>query len=133
VILLDTHVLIWAMQSDRRLGKVARDQIDIAMRGEGVAVSAISFWETAMLVQRKRVDVGGDARDFRRDVLKLGVTETPVTGDIAIMAGGLQGLHGDPADRLLIATTLSGGMTLVTADAELLRWNRKLKRIDARR
>lgn len=121
------------MQSDRRLGSNARIRIDAALGTEGVAVSAISFWETSMLVTRGRVDVGGDAGVFRRDVLRLGVSEIPVSGEIGVLAGGLDGLHGDPADRLLIATALMNGSACMTADLRILHWNGKLKSIDARR
>jgi PIN domain nuclease of toxin-antitoxin system len=61
------------------------------------------------------------------------VTELPVTGLISIMAIELPDLHGDPADRLIAATSVVHGATLMTADRELLRWPHALPRQDASR
>jgi PIN domain nuclease of toxin-antitoxin system len=134
VILLDTHTLIWLMADDPRLGLRARNQIDPAFADAQVSVSAISFWEMAMLAERKRIAIApNDVAAFRNRVISLGFDETLIDGEIAIAAGMLPLLHGDPADRLIVATAVVRGMTLVTADAAILRWNRKLMRIDARR
>ncbi len=56
-----------------------------------------------------------------------------MTGSIAIAAGELARMHGDPADRLIIATASLAGATLMTADARILRWKHALPRHDARR
>ena len=70
---------------------------------------------------------------FRRRVLAGGANEIPVTGAIGIAAVTLPDLHGDPADRIIVATALAHDATLLTADRQLLGWSGPLKRHDARR
>jgi PIN domain nuclease of toxin-antitoxin system len=60
------------------------------------------------------------------------VHEVPVNGAIGIAANDLEGLHSDPAGRLIVATALGLGASLVTSDAKLLCWKGPLARIDAR-
>lgn len=64
-------------------------------------------------------------------MLASGIRELALTGDIAIMAGELENLHGDPADRIIAATAIAHDATLITADAKLLQWRNPLKRQDA--
>jgi PIN domain nuclease of toxin-antitoxin system len=61
-------------------------------------------------------------------MLAAGIRELPLTGEIAILAGELENLHGDPADRVIVATAIAHDATLMTADANLLRWKHRLKR-----
>jgi PIN domain nuclease of toxin-antitoxin system len=65
-------------------------------------------------------------------LLENGLKEVALTGESGITAVQLAGLHGDPADRIITATALSSGATLVTADERLLAWPGPLKRVDAR-
>jgi PIN domain nuclease of toxin-antitoxin system len=131
-VVLDTHVLIWLDQDDSSLGVEARKCADLALRQGKLAVSAISFWETAMLVTKGRVTIELPVSAWRRDLLGLGLLEIPIDGDIGITAAQLV-LHGDPADRLIVATAQVKGAVLLTADHQLLQWESALERIDARR
>lgn len=72
------------------------------------------------------------ATDLRELLLGAGIREFPVNGDIAILAVGLSGLHGDPADRFIAASAIRHDATLVTADTRLLAWEHALRRQDAR-
>jgi len=69
--------------------------------------------------------------ELRADLLDTGVIELALTGDIALLAVDLKTLHGDPADRFIIATAIMHDATLVTADARLLRWRGRVKRQNA--
>jgi PIN domain nuclease of toxin-antitoxin system len=84
-----------------------------------------------MLVAKRRLRSLDSAGELRRIVLDSGIHEAPLTGDIAILAGNLEGLHGDPADRFIVATAIARDATLITADQRLLGWRSKLKRHDA--
>src|SRR5262249_20660474 len=95
------------------------------------AVSAVSFWEIATLVTKGRLRSIDSATDLRKLVLDSGLNEVPVTGDMAILAGNLEGLHGDPADRFIVATAIANDATLITADERRLGWRHKLRRQDA--
>ena len=130
MILLDTHVLVWHGRGDRRLGRRARRVVERALPRRRAAVSALSFWEIAMRIHGGRLDVLMDPEALRRDLLAQGLVEIPVSGVIGIRAGVLPELHGDPADRLIVATALEGH-ELLTADRRILDWPGKLSRIDA--
>ncbi|MCY4438348.1 MAG: type II toxin-antitoxin system VapC family toxin [Chloroflexi bacterium] len=130
MILLDTHVLLWQEQGDRRLGRQARQTIARALAEGQAAVSAISFWEVGMRMQKGQLALRFELAAWRRDLLDQGVIEIPVDGRVATRAGLLPDMHGDPADRLIVATALEGH-TLITADERMLAWPGKLDRLRA--
>jgi len=130
VILLDTHAAIW-FTTDSGLGKRSQAIADQALADDRLAISAVSFWEISMLVAKRRLRSLDSAAELREQVLNSGVNEVPLTGDVAILAGDLEGLHGDPADRFIVATAIAYDATLVTADTILLKWRNKLRRQDA--
>lgn len=132
MILLDTHVLIWVDFGLPNLGEHAVAAIADAGTSGTLAVSAISFWEAAMLAAKGRITLPVAPRSWRRALLEAGLIELPVNGDIGIEATELAGLPADPADRLICATALHLGATLVTADAALLGWDGPLQKMDAR-
>ena len=133
MILLDTHTLLWLDSGDSKLGAQARERIDDALQEEELAASAISFWEIAMLLERGRIDLGLPPLLWRRDLLNAGLVEIPVSGEIGIAAATLESFHGDPADRLITATSVLREAQLFTADEKILRWPGALERHDARR
>lgn len=132
MILLDTHALLWFAADDSRLGSRANRAADAALRKDEVLVSAISFWELAMLQKKARVHLDGTADAFRTDARAQGIIEVPIDGAIGIAAALLDDFHGDPADRLIVASALAYNATLVTADALILGWRGPLRRHDAR-
>lgn len=83
-----------------------------------------------MHVHSGRFDLLMEPEALRRDLLAQGLVEIPVSGLIGVRAGRLPGLHGDPADRLIVATALEGH-ELFTADRRILDWSGKLNRFDA--
>ena len=99
LLLLDTNALLWMRRGDDRLGSVARREIERAWQSDDLAVSAISFWEVAMLVDKGRITLTGDIFAWRREHLEQGVMEIPIDGEIGIRAAGLPDFHADPADR----------------------------------
>ena len=125
LILLDTHSLIWLDQADDRLGPKTRSQLDAALKDKNLFVSAISFWELAMLQTKGRL-ILPPLIHWRKDLLDMGLKEVPVTGDIGILANNLEEFHPDPADRLIVASALKIGATLVTADKRILAWSGQL-------
>ena len=125
MILLDTHVLLWQEQGDRRLGLQSRRVVARALEEGQAAISSISFWEVGMRIQKGQLALRFDLDVWRRDLLEQGVYEIPVNGLIAARAGLLPDMHGDPADRLILATALEGHQ-LITADERILTWPGKL-------
>lgn len=133
MILIDTHVLIWLDEGADTLGEESRSRIDQAMQERQLKISAISFWEIAMLVQKKRLQIRMDLEAWRLSLLEQGLSEVPLNGTIALRAGQLQDFRGDPADRIIVATTLETSATLITADERILSWAKPLRTFDARR
>ena len=120
MILLDTHILIWWVEGSGRLSTDAGAAI--AERGPA-AISPISFWELAALVERGRVEVDRDLTRWSRDLLAGGGVEiAELTPSAAIAAALLPGFHGDPADRLIYATARELGVPLVSKDQEIRRY-----------
>jgi len=122
--------MLWLRLGVPRLGTSARREIDQAWQSNEVGVSAISFWEVAMLKDKGRIRFPLDVGLWRREQLAQGLIEISVDGEIATRAGLLPDMHGDPADRLIVATALAGHR-LVTADQRILDWSGQLNRLDA--
>lgn len=121
MILIDTHPLIWFTQADQRLGPEARLALHQSIEQGEATVSPISFWETSMLIDKRRIALGQSARAWIRGLLAGGLKVADITPAIAVEAGALPGdIHGDPADRLIIATAQSLAKSIVTADRKIL-------------
>lgn len=132
-VLLDTHVLLWMLSRNRRMGDTARARVDRALEDDVLLVSAITFWEVALLRSKGRMEFDSPIGPWRRSVLDLGVREVPLDGETGVAAVELEGLHADPADRIVCASALTHGAVLVTADERLLAWEGALPRLDARK
>ena len=128
----DTHALVWLWTGDNQLGPNARTTIDGALRDGDLAVSAMTFWEVAMLRAKNRLDFPEDVTAWRQELLGQGLIEIPVDGEIGIRANALTDFHADPADRIIVATAMNGHQ-LVTADHRILNWPGGLQCLDAAR
>ena len=121
MILLDTHVLFWAGGQSQMLSKDAAASIRRARRGDGVAISAISIWELALLFACGKIQGSGTIEGSIRDLLE-GVTVLSITPEIASLTTQFpEDYPRDPADRLIGATARAEGMTLVTRDERIRR------------
>jgi len=132
MLLLDTHVLVWLDEGSSRLGKIALDIINESLVSGQLGVATISFWEVAMLVEKQRLVMKTELDVWRSDLLEAGLLEIPLRGTTAIRAGQLQVFHGDPADRMIVASAIENAATLMTADQKILSWNQFHQKIDAR-
>lgn len=116
MILLDTHTLLWLAEGDAKLGDEARKVIE---RSE-LYLSTISIWEIGMLCTKGRIALTISLSDWI-DHVSQQVTFVPVDGQIALQAGTFDtALHGDPADRLILATARVREMPVITADRAIL-------------
>lgn len=119
--LLDTHVFLWWMQNDKRLGKEIRDQI------EGyhwdVWVSVVSVWEIVIKQQRKKIRVPAD---IEASIAEAGFRVLPVEMAHVLGLRKLLMHHKDPFDRMLVAQTQVERLTLLTADKTLRKYAVKL-------
>ena len=121
-VVLDTHALVWLLDGNRRLGPDSRALIASAAGRAAVSFSAISAWEIAMLVAKGRLELDRDVLDWLANAARLpGIRTAPLSVEISVASTRLPGeLHGDPADRLIVATARQLDATLVTADRALL-------------
>jgi PIN domain nuclease of toxin-antitoxin system len=108
-----------------------RELADAALADGELWVSAISFREVAALVILGGLRLRLPTARWRRELLDRGLLEQPVDGEVAIRAVELRDFHKDPGDRLIVATALMLGATLVTSDRKILDWPGPLDRIDA--
>ncbi len=121
-VLLDTHVLIWLLAGSPRLGDQARAVIRQAADIHELYVSAITPWEIAMLVSKGRLVLEQDVGEWIETALEQpGIRLMPLLPEIAVASTRLPGMiHGDPADRILVATARHLSALLVSADGLLL-------------
>lgn len=124
MIVLDTHALIWWVDSPIRLSNKARKLIEHEIKTSEVLISSISVWEIYMLVRKQRLQFTIPLDDWLERVESLpNLKFVPVNNRIASLSVNLPGnLHEDPADRIIAATALKYGATLVTGDKRLLKY-----------
>jgi len=120
VIPFHTHTLIWLAEGHPQLGDKARHLADEALARDDLRVSAIMFWEIAMLHPRGRIQPVQPVEAWRRRLIDQGVREWPVTGEVGMAAAALLDFHPDPADRFITAMALLHSATLVPADNRFL-------------
>ena len=122
MILLDTNILVWLFNGDPRLGKESRIAIEEARNRDVLYVSAITPWQISMLVEKGRLNLGIDTLRWMMKVLSFdGINFAAITPSLAVDAGRLPGdIHGDPGDRLIIATARDLNCTLLTSDRKVL-------------
>ncbi len=83
-----------------------------------------------MLKAKSRISLSEDVQTWRRRQLEQGMQEIGVDGKIGIRAASLTDFHGDPADRIIVATALAGHR-LATADTRILNWSGQLSILSA--
>ncbi|MEV4757868.1 type II toxin-antitoxin system VapC family toxin [Micromonospora sp. NPDC049559] len=112
-LLLDTHVVLWAITGDATLGE---DLLDRLRHDPDIFLSPVSLWE--ITIKQAEGKLGGPP-DLAERVRDMGFRELPVTHAHAIAAGRLPAHHRDPFDRMLVAQAVSEGLTLATRDGSI--------------
>jgi PIN domain nuclease of toxin-antitoxin system len=114
-LLVDTHVLLWALAQSRRIPKRTRQLLESP--DHEVLFSAASLWEIAIKVQAGRLDLDVPLIELPEAAEAMGFVELPVRGVHAVRGAKLPLHHRDPFDRLLIAQAMSEPARLMTVDA----------------
>jgi PIN domain nuclease of toxin-antitoxin system len=113
-ILLDTHLVLWAMQDSKSLSPAARKRIRAA---EAVYVSAASLWEIAIKASLGKLTIDSEALEDQLGI--AGFEALPITWQHTVQVRKLPMHHRDPFDRMLIAQAISEPLSLLTHDAAL--------------
>ena len=116
-LLLDTHVLIWALTEPKHLADSTRRQIENP--DNEVLFSAASIWEIAIKSGLGRADFQLHPNQIAQAALASGFTELPVSAEAASHVIALPPHHRDPFDRLLIAQAMTEPAIFFTADRQL--------------
>jgi len=122
VILVDTHVVVWLAFDQDQISTKGRTAIDNARRnGDGLAIADITLLELATLVSKGRIQLDISLESFLQEVEARFVV-LPISGRACVRAIGLPAAYPkDPADRIIGATALVEGLSLLTADREIRR------------
>jgi PIN domain nuclease of toxin-antitoxin system len=128
IILLDTHIWLWlASGAEKAISPKLRGLIDHLRSESGVRVSAISLWEIGMLASKNRIVLSPGVKEWVYNALgSTGAVVENVNAEMALESTLLpEGMHNDPADRILLATAVAIKATLVTRDKEILSYSKK--------
>jgi PIN domain nuclease of toxin-antitoxin system len=129
-ILMDTHVLIWALAEPQRLGDETLATIESA--ADEVLFSAVSIWEIAIKRRLGRVDFPFEPAEIVRSAAGAGYVELPLRATAAALVAELPLLHRDPFDRVLIAQAITEPAFLYTADQRLAPYSELVRQIGLR-
>ncbi len=116
-LLLDTHIWLWSLSAPERLAPRVRRALEAP--GHELWLSPISTWEVVLMLQKKKISIEGHFEAWLPRA-KGTLREALLSHDIAAAAADVRLPHGDPADRLLVATARALNLTLVTADERLI-------------
>jgi len=122
MILVDTHVVVFlALDADRISRKATASIKDARRDGGGLAISDITLFELAMLVSKGKIRLDMSLESFLQEIEARFVV-LPISARICVRAIGLPAHYPrDPADRMIGATALVEGLTLLTADRAIHR------------
>lgn len=120
-LLLDTHVLIWALVGHERLG--VRQRAEIGDPDNVILFSAASIWEIAIKSRLGRIDFGMPPEAIAEAAHDSGFEELPVRSAAAALVARLPQHHRDPFDHLLLAQAMTEPARFYTADAKLTRYS----------
>ena len=123
-IVLDTHVLLWSLLQPEELQEDIRQRIAVAQENNQLLVCSISLWEIAMLKSKRRINIYEPIRDFLESIINIdGLSVKDISTEVAAESVQLMDdFHGDPADRIIVATAKCHGATLLTRDQKILTW-----------
>lgn len=113
-ILLDTHIILWAVTDSPKLPDAARNMIQDA--GNQIYFSSASIWETAIKHSMAPEQLPVSSRKLLQYARESGYVELPITAEHAVAAELLPPVHKDPFDRILAAQAASEPMRLLTHD-----------------
>jgi PIN domain nuclease of toxin-antitoxin system len=123
--LLDTHAWVWVVNQDPEIknSSIVRQIVNYSSQGK-VGISVISVWEVSLLARKSRITFVDGVRRWVNSALAGDSTVLlPLSDEIALRSNELPGdFHGDPADRILVATAVETNSVLITRDKRILKY-----------
>ena len=129
-LLIDTHILLWALGSPERLGASLRD--DLTDPANQILFSTASIWEIAIKAGLRKADFTARPEIVAREALARGFGELPVGWRAAARVADLPHLHRDPFDRILVAQAVAEPVHLLTVDRKMLAYSDMVRMADVR-
>lgn len=132
MIVLDTHVLVWMLFAPNKIGLRARKELERAAENDKLAISAGTWLELDMLIERRGTIARVLFAEAQNFVTLRKFAQLPVSVSAALRAGDFSQVHGDPFDLMIAATAMVHQARLMTADRTILGWqHRDLHCLDA--
>ena len=126
-LLLDTHLLLWAVDAPERLDPALIQMLEDPLNTP--VFSVVSLWELVIKRGLDRSDFRVEPSLLRQALLEVGWRELTVEARLALAVGPLPALHRDPFDRLLLAQAQVDGLLLITADQQLAQYPGPVRRM----
>lgn len=123
-ILVDTHVLLWALSDPARIESAAREALE--SRRNEVFFSAASIWEIAIKARLLRMQFGVDAEEVAQVAQGIGFLELPIRANHAAGVARMPLHHKDPFDRILVSQSVAESLRLMTTDRVLAAYSKDL-------
>lgn len=127
MLLVDTHLLLWASGEPLRLSPKARRLLD--NQNSQLWFSAASLWEVAIKHELGRADFRVEPRRLRRGLIDNGWHELAISSEHAVATLDLPPIHKDPFDRMLVAQARVEGLALVTSDEVVARYPGDVRKV----
>ena len=120
-VLLDTHIWVWWLTPGSPLSRAEREALDEKAGRRELFLAAISLWEAQVLHAKKRLDLPLPFAEWlARATDDRMISVLPLDVDVVLALDALpDSFHGDPADRLIVATARAHAMPLATHDATI--------------
>jgi PIN domain nuclease of toxin-antitoxin system len=122
-VLLDTHIWVWWLTPGSPLTRTEREALDVAAERSELCLAAISLWEAQMLYRKRRLELPLPFSDWlTRAADSRIVSVIPLDVETVLALDSLpHSFHGDPADRLIVATARAHVLPLATRDTRIRR------------
>jgi len=118
--LLDTNVIVFMVCAPRELSRRA---CDLLQYGDGLCLSIASLWEIAIKCSIGKLNIALSASGIADECAKRGIDVIPISPAALDAIGRLPAIHGDPFDRLLVAQAQTAGLTIITRDGTIPKYD----------
>lgn len=122
MVLLDTHIWLWWLLGDGSLSTVERNSLNQLASNGNLSISWVSVWETELLERKGRVSLFPNFQAWIEQATNPDVvTVLHADTDVVIAQRKLPEIfHSDPADRLIVTTSILSGFPLATHDRKII-------------